>query len=202
VLTDVPLSEAVTCVVPALNACTVTSEEMAPAGMVKLAGSVATAGSALKRLTVVGALWAAFRAKAMAPAAPCCRGSGLGRIVTTAAGAAATCTPAVRDVSFTLAAIRASPAAIAVAVKLAALVPCGTETLAGTWSTPGSLEASCTTVEVACAALRRTVKPLVVPGAIAACGGSTAITVAGDGTTLIPADALAPFSMAVTPAWP
>src|SRR5262249_10478765 len=34
------------------------------------------------------------------------------------------------------------------------------------------------------------------------CGGSRAITVAGGGTTLMPADALVPFRGAVIPAWP
>ena len=156
------MTEAVIWAVPGLTALTAIGAEMAPAGTMTVAGTVATAASTVANAIVVSTSCATLMVTVRLPVAPCCSGSGLGSSDTIAAGCGATWTVEVFEVLFAVAVISASPVESAVAVNVALVAPWATVTEAGTPSTELE-EDSSTSVLVVCAELRRTVKVLVAP---------------------------------------
>src|SRR5262245_15789010 len=201
-LTELVLTDAVICAVPVAKACAAIWAEVAPGGMVTLAGTSTIVGFAFDRVTVVAVACAAFSVTVSVPVALPCKASGLGTSEVTAAFCAATCTAALLELPSTLAVTVTSPALSAEALKLTLRAPAGTETNAGTCNTAELLEASWISVAMNCDAFMRSVKTLAAPGTIESCWGSSALTAAGGGTTLIPADAVRPFRVAEMPAWP
>jgi len=195
-------TDAATCATPVATAFTGIGAEIAPAAMVTLAGTCATAGASFASAMTVSASCATVMVTVRLPVAPSCSGRGFGSSDTMAAGCGETCTLELFEVPFADAVMTALPAARPVAVNTALVVPCATVTEAGTWRTNGLSTASAICVPVGCVALIVTVKLLVAPTLIVKVVGSSAVTATGGATTFTAAEAVAPLSDAVMPAWP
>src|SRR6266853_1980679 len=159
----VPFTEAVMFAVPVARAFTGINAEIAPAAMVALAATCATAGASL--------------ASAMTVSISC-------------ATLMVTVTLEVLDVPFADAVMTALPTARPVAVNTALVCPCATITEAGICSTDGLSTESAICVLVVCVALIVTVKLLVAPTFMVKLAGSSAVTATGGATTLTTAEAV------------
>jgi hypothetical protein len=173
-----------------------------PAGTVTEAGRVMRPAGLLARATGVSVAWAAFRVRVRVVEAPTRSVVGLGvRPMSVGCGGwtwmVACLVVSLRGPAVMVAVPGVSPVIVTVFVR----APAGTGMLAGTVTTPTSLEVSGTTVSMGCVALRVTVHWPVAP-TVSVAGQARALTAGGGGSTVTAEVALVPLRDAVTVAAP